>query len=149
MRFAITLVYNAKRMQGSALDRELIDDFQAVAVILAVATVFFGIQYQKVLDVLDERLPAGPVAREELRRKIFLTICYRVIPIAATSGASAYLFIPNTLLIVREGHFAFWNFDFIRTAWLFVFALFALVFGWACVQLVNLGRKTLQARRSG
>jgi hypothetical protein len=130
-------------MQGTTLNHDLIDDFQAVAVILALATVFFGIQYQKVLDVLDEPIPAGPAAREALRRKILLTVYYRVIPIAVTSGASAYLFIPNATLIVTKGQLDMWHFDFIRTAWLLIFALLALSFGWACFQIYKLSHKAL------
>jgi hypothetical protein len=130
-------------MQGTTLNHDLIDDFQAVSVILALATVFFGIQYQKVLDVLDEPVPAGPVAREALRRRVLLTLYYRAMPIAVTSGASAYLFIPNAVLIIAEGHPDLWHFDFIRTAWLLIFALLALSFGWAFVQSYKLSQKAL------
>jgi hypothetical protein len=48
------------------LDQRLVDDFQAVAIILAMATVFFGIQYQKALDTLSKTPVDGTWALESV-----------------------------------------------------------------------------------
>ena len=134
-------------MTGAAeFDKQLVDDFQAVAIILALATVFFGIQYQKVLDVLSESIQAGPDARNRLVGRLWNTMIYRVIPIGAMSGASMYLFLPSALAIVLSGRFEVWSFDFIRTAWLFVFVLLVLTFLWACVQFCRLLARMNEAR---
>lgn len=132
-------------MFGTEFDRQLVDDFQAVAIILALATVFFGIQYQKVLDILAERIPAGPDARKKLIERLWGAL-YRVVPIAAISGASGYLFLPAAIRILRSGRLEFWNFDFIRTAWMLVLALLTLTFVWAGVQFCRVAARINEAR---
>ncbi|HTV73225.1 MAG TPA: hypothetical protein VME66_05950 [Candidatus Acidoferrales bacterium] len=131
---------------AAELDRQLIDNFQAVAITLALATVFFGIQYQKVLDVLSEQIPAGSDARSRLIGRLRASLIYRVVPIGAIGGASAYLFLPAAATIVRSGRLEFWSFDFIRTAWMLVLALLALTFVWAWVQFFRIAARIRKAR---
>jgi hypothetical protein len=122
----------------TGLDHRLVDDFQAVAIIFAIATVFFGIQYQKVLDTVAKRPVGGPVAKAAMVTELLQTLGYRVLPIAALSAFSAYLFLPNAIAIVRDGPFAVWRFDFLRTAWMLILTMLFITFVWAVVQIVRI-----------
>ncbi len=126
----------------------MVDDFQAISVILALATVLFGLQYQKILDALRTPVPTGPVARADMVREIKDTMLYRAAPVTAISGVSAYLLLPRAIDVIRTDHFAFWRFNFIETAWLCVCCLLFLVFAWSLTQLVRLWIMVRQTTRS-
>jgi len=116
------------------LDRSFVDDFQAIAVLLALAAVLFGVKYQKILDGRDGPPVVGAVARRNARRSLARTLVYDALPVAVVSGASAYLVLPGSIACAKYGSFDVWHFDLIRTPWCIAFCLLLRVFAWALHQ---------------
>jgi hypothetical protein len=128
------------------LDHRLIDNFQAAAVILAVATVFFGIQYQAILDASAKAVPEGPAARKHAAAVLKAVLLYRLLPLWAASGASSFLFFPSVLEIAHTSQFSLLDFDFIRTAWVLTCAFLLAAFIWTCIQATRIAGIILRTR---
>jgi hypothetical protein len=129
------------------LDQQLIDNFQAAAVILALAAVFFGIQYQMILDAADMKIPQGPEAKKATAKRLTTALWYRIVPVGFASGTSSFLFLPSVFEIVRTSRFSPLSFDFIRTAWLVTFAFLLVTLLWICLQAVRIIKLIINARR--
>jgi hypothetical protein len=121
-------------------DKELLDNFQAISTLLALAVVLFGLQYQKILDAVRTSIPEGPLARAGVRRVFLDTLWYGTLPVALVSGGATYLLLPATTYIILNCHLSLWTFDFLRSAWFLVFLLLAAVFIWSVLQMVALFR---------
>lgn len=116
------------------LDKDLVDDFQAISIILALTTVWFGLQYQTILSSLSRPIPDGPSAKSDYIARLWQDFWYRACPMVLISSFAAYLLMPAAIKICKSGGIAFWDFDFIRTAWMFVLVMLLVVFGWSIIQ---------------
>ena len=68
-------------------DKALVDNFQAIAVLLAIAPVVFGVKYPRILEARDKPAPPpGPVAQSKARRELWRAILYDTLPVALASG---------------------------------------------------------------
>jgi hypothetical protein len=122
-----------------------VDDFQAIAIILALATVFFGTQYDSILEARAvDKPPAGYDAIDRYHRRLNLTIYFKAAPLAAITCLSSYLLFPEALWILKADRFSILDFDFISTAWIFVEALLLAAFAWSLTQLYFLLAKRLK-----
>lgn len=121
------------------LHKELVDDFQAISIILALATVFFGTQYAAILSARGRTQPiAGDEAIRLYRQDLSSTIVLKALPLFVVTALSFYLLLPKSWLIVTSSRIQLFDFDFIATAWVFTSALLLAACLWAGTQLTYL-----------
>lgn len=116
-------------MNIADLGKELESAFNAISVLLAFVTVFFGMKYPQITKVLEDELPLGkPKQLQNIRKKYIFFLIFQWSPVIILTFVSWYILMPLFLKVVASSTFRLVNFDFLRTALIFVWLLFLAFF---------------------
>ncbi|MGF3106082.1 hypothetical protein [Rossellomorea sp. DUT-2] len=106
---------------NNELNSILNDSFDAISILLVFVTVLFGIRYPEIKMVLDEPLETDkPKALERQKKNIKNVLLIKWIPVLAMSFIVVYSMTPLAFNTISQSSISFFNFDFIRTAFVFI-----------------------------
>jgi hypothetical protein len=130
---------SADVLRGQALD-----SLQALTIFVAFVTVLFGLRYPAIAAALAKPLSGSdrPIARENEKKELRRLFWSQCAPLTLLSGAPAYLFLPLSVRIVRESSFSLWDFDTLKTGFVFLTGYLAVFFGWSLYLSTRLALKS-------
>lgn len=106
---------------NNELNSILNDSFDAISILLVFVTVLFGIRYPEIKTVLDEPLETGkPKALERQKKNIKSVLLIKWIPVLAMNFIVVYSMTPLAFNTISQSSISFFNFDFIRTTFVFI-----------------------------
>ena len=128
---------------------EISKRFDAISILLAFTTVYFGVSLSVIQNAIDELRPQGDSQRKKLRDRRLNVLNGRAIPLTLLLWAFAYLLFPTGSAILYRNPFAPWDFDFVVTAYVFVLLLTISLALWASRLSWQLWRKVDPDARAG
>lgn len=106
------------------LNTLLNDSFDAISILLVFVTVLFSIRYPEIKTVLEEPLLTGkPKALERQKKNIKSVLLIKWLPVVTINFIVVYSMIPLAINIISQSTISFFNFDFIRTAFILIWYL--------------------------
>lgn len=124
------------------IDKLILDTFQAINLILVFGTILFGIRYQEIVREINQEQPLngakGLKKRKEELKNSFWIKCF---PQIILFGGLLYLFLPIIVKVFQNCSFLFWNFNFLPTAFVFIYILIMVFFIWSIVLAVRILKK--------
>jgi len=107
------------------LGKELESAFNAISVLLAFVTVFFGMRYPQIMILLEKELPMGrPKELGVTNKRLTSFLIFQWSPVIFLTGISWYILMPLFIRVATESSFSLLHFDLLRTALVFVWLLF-------------------------
>ena len=124
------------------LGKELESAFNAISVLLAFVTVFFGMKYPHIIKILEDDLPMGkPKELKIVRKRLKTFMIFQWLPVIVLTLTSWYILMPLFLKVVAKTSFHPVDFEFLSTALVFVWLLFLSLFVGSIYLAINLCRK--------
>ncbi len=117
---------------GADLHTEILDTFQALTIFVAFVTILFALRYPTIVvaastDLPDASKPQARLIEQRRRRSIFWSQC---VPLFSLTLIPSYLFLPLFIRVLRESRLKMWDFDPVRTGYLFLTLYIALGCAW-------------------
>jgi len=102
--------------------------------------VIFDLRYSQIASDLDRELPNKGLKKEiEIAERRFnQAIWIKTFPLALVFGLLIYLLLPSVVSIMKASTFSIWDFDPIRTFFIFIFGFVVAFFIWSLWLLFKL-----------
>jgi hypothetical protein len=125
------------------ITQRLKDSFGAISLILVFVFVWFDLRYPQIVAAIraDAPDPVQARARQNFRRMLMSGLLQKCVPLIVVNGVLVYLLLPLLVAVLRSSTLRLWNFDFIRTAFLFIFLFVAGFFAWSVGLGIQLWRR--------
>ena len=118
----------------------ILDSFSAIGLILVFISVLFDVKYKKIYEDINENIPHGDEAKKNERIRLKTNIFRNNVPIIFFSGISFYLLLPLAVKIMVNSTISLWEFNFLATAYFFIFIWIGVVFIWSlylCFKIIK------------
>jgi hypothetical protein len=115
------------------LDSEIQIAFGATEVLLVFVTVLFGIRYPQIVAHLAERWPAQVERYAEHKRLLLVTLVKDCMVTVVLAAAMIYLYAPAIAAVGASSSISIIEFDFTRTAFVFIWCLLWGIWSWAYI----------------
>lgn len=118
----------------------ILDSFSAIGLILVFISVLFDVKYKKIYEDINENIPNGDEAKKNERIRLKTNIFRNNVPIIFFSGISFYLLLPLAVKIMVNSTISLWEFNFLATAYFFIFIWIGVVFIWSlylCFKIIK------------
>ncbi len=129
------------------LTLQLKESFSIISLILVFALLLFDIRYPQVHKELEKNVPDKNLIsdRKFFRKKLWDSLL-KIFVLILIYGMLIYLFLPLLVSVLQNSKIEFWNFEFIRTAFIIVFCLIAGFFLWSLHLAIRLIKKILECK---
>ena len=124
------------------------DSFSIMSLLLVFAFVLFDIRYPEIVRELEKRIPdkSLKLEREQHRKKLWECFIYKNLLLIVLNAVLLYLFLPLLLRVLSNSVFRIWNFDFVRTAFVFVIVLIGMFLSWSILLAYFLLRRISESQ---
>lgn len=109
------------------LSQKIQNASELISLILVFTTVLFDVRYPQIRKDIGMDIPEGTIARKRYKHVLVSSLLLKSIPLFLINGVAFYLMLPSVVEILHTSYFSLWDFDFTRSAFLFV-ALFEFLF---------------------
>lgn len=128
------------------INKEILNVFQAASIILVFVTLLFGVKYPIIVSELEKEFPLGKKAINKEKKRLRKVIIIHCIPQLIIFGLASYLFTPLAVKVLKVSTISFWNFDFLKTAYIFSFTWCWTMFFWSLYLALQIVRKIKRAK---
>jgi len=131
-----------------AINNTILNAFQSISLLLVFITIFFNIKYDVIKNDINANVPNGSTAREKLINRINKNFKKNCIPLLLFSGVSFYILFPLTVRIIKNSKFAIWNFNILRTSFIFISIWVGVLFVWSILLSYRIKQKIGEIKNS-
>ncbi|MFA9397400.1 MAG: hypothetical protein ACERKV_03925 [Clostridiaceae bacterium] len=111
----------------SNLDLLLNNSMTAISLLLIFVTTLFSIKYEKIKEYTVEDIKVDkPKEKNRQKEKFKKALIFEWSPVIFLNLICVYLLLPSVIEIIKNSHFSFFNFDFIRTAFVLIWIMLIL-----------------------
>jgi hypothetical protein len=122
------------------------DSFDVISLILVFVFVLFDLRYPQIMEELKKELPPKDrkLERDKQKEKLKQVLLVSNAPLIVIYGFLFYLFLPLLFRVRSESRISLWQFDFVRTAFVFIVALIFGFLIWSIKLAVQMVIKILK-----
>jgi hypothetical protein len=91
-----------------------------ISIVLGVLTYFLTMMLEKSRSVLAEAIPDGDTARKDFKNRLRILLAATWLPLVLSFGLLFYLCLPTVVSIVQTSTLQVWNFDLMKTLFVFL-----------------------------
>lgn len=131
-----------------ALTAQIKDSFEVISLILVFVFVLFDIRYPQITRLLQKDAPPveRKIERGQFKKELKEGLIRYGLPLVGSNAVMLVLFLPLLTQVLQNSRLEWWNFDFVRTAFVVVYALIVFFFAWSLYLSVLLIQKLRAAR---
>lgn len=111
---------------------------QATSLILVFISIFFTMFFPQIQKDINIKVPKKEIAREDHRKYLLRSIAVKCIPLLLITGTASWLFSSLFFQAIDGTHIELWNFDFTRSAVVFIATMIFLFFGWSVLLTIQI-----------
>lgn len=131
------------------LNQLIKDSFDVISLILVFAFVLFDLKYPLIIKETDQEIPPKEriIERYKHKKKLIMTLMTSNISLVIIFGMLFYLFLPLSIKVVSESDVSLWQFDFIRTAFVFIVGWILIFWIWSFVLAVKMLLRIIESNK--
>lgn len=120
----------------SDLDLLLNNSMTAISLLLIFVTTLFSIKYEKIKEYSIEDIKVDkPKEKNRQKEKFKKALAFEWSPVIFLNLICAYLMLPSVIEIIKNSKFSYFNFDFIRTAFILIWIML-IIFSIFSIEIV-------------
>ena len=122
------------------------DSFDVISLILVFAFVLFELRYPQIIRELEKEIPPKDrkIERDEQKGKLIRVLVISNAPLIVIYGFLFYLFLPLSVKVISESGISLWQFDFVRTAFVFIVVWIIIFWIWSIALAVKVVKRILE-----
>lgn len=106
------------------LDLLLNNSMTAISLLLIFVTTIFSMKYEKIKKCTAEDIEEDqPMEKKRQKERFKKALFFEWLPVIFLNLICVYLMLPSVIKIIKNSYFSFFNFDFIRTAFILIWIM--------------------------